>query len=171
MKSIDLINKRFGNWTVIEKANRPLTNSKSKQIYWKCKCDCGNIRIIPAHNLRCKRTSSCGCKKVLPDYKPLYNKLVISSRVSEHQCNLTFEEFIKFTQIKKCFYCHSPIFWKKHGQLKSYNLDRKNNSEGYTKNNCVVCCKRCNFGKSSKFSYEEWYGMTDYLRKRQDTHI
>jgi hypothetical protein len=165
MKYIDLTNEKFGYWTVIEKSIRPPTKSKSKPIYWKCRCECGNERIIPAHNLRCKLTSSCGCKNIFPDYLALYNKLLTSSKISKHKCDLKFEEFVKFTKIKKCFYCHSPIFWKKHGLLKSYNLDRKDNSLGYTKDNCVVCCKRCNFSKSARFSYEEWYGMTNYLRQ------
>ena len=44
-------------------------------------------------------------------------------------------------------------------------MDRKDNNKGYEKDNVVPCCWRCNNGRGNLFSYEEWYGMTGYLRK------
>ncbi len=163
MKPIDLTGKRFGKWTVIEKSVRPPTTSPSKPLYWKCRCECGTERVIPAHNLRCKRTLSCGCENALPDYKHLYNKFLLQNKDRIH-CSLTFHEFLRFTEEAVCHYCHSPIKWKKHGNGNAYNLDRKDNHKGYTPENCVVCCARCNFGKSSRFSYAEWYEMTQCFR-------
>jgi hypothetical protein len=45
-------------------------------------------------------------------------------------------------------------------------LDRRDNSLGYVPGNVVVACKRCNYGKSDDFTYEEWLGMTEYFRKK-----
>lgn len=162
MRPIDLKGKRFGMWTVIEKADRPPTNSPSKPMYWKCKCDCGNERIIPAHNLRCKRTGGCGHDLELPDYNGLYKTLLKCNTKTEPP--MAFEEFLTFVSIKICHYCHAPIIWSQKGRM-AYNIDRMDNHKGYTKSNCVVCCKRCNFSKANRFSYAEWYEMTKCFRQ------
>lgn len=167
MRGNNLKNKRFGQWTVIEKADRPSTHSSpSKPLYWKCKCDCGTERIIPAHNLRCKRTLSCGHDMTLLDYEALYN-ILKSKNEGRVLCDLSFQEFLEFTSILKCHYCYSPINWVKKGYKTSYNLDRKDNTKGYIKQNCVVCCPRCNFGKGSRYSYQEWYRMNKCFREDQ----
>lgn len=82
--------------------------------------------------------------------------------------DLTYEEFVEFTSTLRCHYCQSEVTWAefnvdKHGN--NYNLDRKDHTKTYSKDNCVVCCARCNWGKQDQFSYDEWYGMTAYLRR------
>jgi len=81
MRAIDLKGNRFGKWLVLEKVERPVTNSPSKPLYWKCQCDCGNIRIIPSHNLRCKKTMSCGHDLNLPDYMSSYNRFLFANKI------------------------------------------------------------------------------------------
>jgi hypothetical protein len=76
---------------------------------------------------------------------------------------LSFEEFLEFTKIKNCHYCDNSIVWDEHNGWR-INLDRKNNTLPYTKENCVVCCKLCNYSKSDKYTYEEWKAMTDALK-------
>lgn len=50
--------KRFGRLVVL---NRVI---KDKNVYWKCKCDCGNTINVPQDCLRRKNyTQSCGCLK------------------------------------------------------------------------------------------------------------
>ncbi len=56
-KKIDLIGKRYGKLVVIEQA----FGHCKKGIYWVCKCDCGNEKIIYGASLRRELTSSCGC--------------------------------------------------------------------------------------------------------------
>ena len=62
--------------------------------------------------------------------------------------------FLEFTKINKCYYCDGDIkwhaYWVEGKRNNHYNLDRKNNNEGYTKNNCVVCCELCNYMKRMK---------------------
>lgn len=52
----DLSGKQFGKLTVIERAY-----SKNGCVFWKCKCECGNITYVSTNNLRRRNTSSCGC--------------------------------------------------------------------------------------------------------------
>lgn len=53
---IDLTNQRFGRWTVLE-----FDTNKNGQTYWRCKCDCGTERSVPASRLRNGTSKSCGC--------------------------------------------------------------------------------------------------------------
>lgn len=50
----DLTGMKFGRWTVIEFVER-----KDKNYYWKCKCDCGTIKIV--QNPKSSKSRSCGC--------------------------------------------------------------------------------------------------------------
>ena len=85
---------------------------------------------------------------------------------------LTFEEYLEFTKIKKCHYCKDFINWKSYGvengvyKSRAYFLDRKNFSGPYSKENCVICCTKCNRARGNRYSYEEWFGMTKYLRDK-----
>ncbi len=56
-KTLDLIGKQFGRLTVIEYAR----TNKSNNSMWKCKCSCGNIKIVNSQKLRAGTTKSCGC--------------------------------------------------------------------------------------------------------------
>lgn len=77
---------------------------------------------------------------------------------------MSFEDFVQMTQTTECHYCAENILWEPHNNG-AYNLDRKDNTVGYTKENVVVCCGRCNRGKGFHFTYEEWVCMTVALRK------
>lgn len=75
-------------------------------------------------------------------------------------------------KITECHYCQAalpvrPEFWGQGSNNQSYNLDRMDNSKGYHVDNLVVACVRCNYGKKDLFTYEEWYGMTEYLRRKK----
>lgn len=54
---INLIGKRFGRWTVIDKGGYG-ANGKLK---WKCICDCGTIKEVYGQSLRNGSSTSCGC--------------------------------------------------------------------------------------------------------------
>ena len=55
---IDLTGKNFGLLEVIQKSDK---NTSYGDVYWKCRCDCGNIQDISGHNLRRGTVLSCGC--------------------------------------------------------------------------------------------------------------
>jgi hypothetical protein len=48
---------RFGRLTIIGYAGPDKRGASS----FACKCDCGNECVVMLRNLRCKRTTSCGC--------------------------------------------------------------------------------------------------------------
>ena len=59
-KFIDETGNVYGKLTVLEKAEKPIKN-KDRSLYWKCKCECGNITIVNGRDLRQGKTKSCGC--------------------------------------------------------------------------------------------------------------
>ena len=62
----DLSGMRFERLTVIEK---DLEKTKKGTIYWKCKCECGNIISVSSTHLKSGHTKSCGCLKNKPSTK------------------------------------------------------------------------------------------------------
>lgn len=56
MAAINMRGQRVGRWLVMERAP-----TIKKNAFWRCKCDCGTIRDLCAHNLRRGMTMSCGC--------------------------------------------------------------------------------------------------------------
>lgn len=55
-KAVDLIGRKFGRLTVIERAE-----NRGKYVAWKCLCDCGNEKVATAYSLTRGSTLSCGC--------------------------------------------------------------------------------------------------------------
>ncbi len=58
----DRTGQRFGRLLVVEESERP-ANGHPKKIYWRCKCDCGNIVVVDVDSLRSGNTKSCGCQR------------------------------------------------------------------------------------------------------------
>lgn len=56
----DLTGKKFNHWTVI-KYNEEKTLQDGKNIYWDCKCDCGNQNIYAINSGNLKSGKSLGC--------------------------------------------------------------------------------------------------------------
>lgn len=158
---LDLTGKRFNRLLVIKKLSLK-DRTKDNHLNWLCKCDCGKEVKISGRNLIRGVTGSCGCynrdKMKKKPFMWIYNCIIRTASVSERECNLTYEEFLEFTKINHCHYCNTEIKWLDHyskGDRMAYYLDRKNNNEGYSKNNCVVCCSECNFIKSNRFTCDE----------------
>ena len=141
-------------------------STKGRRRY-SCKCECGDITEVSANNLKGGKVISCGCalkgcNRRRP-YEWLYSGMVASSKERGLTLDITYDDFAEFTKIEVCHYCTGRVWWNPHStdhmrgeHTRSYNLDRKDSSLGYLKNNIVVCCTRCNRAKNNLFTYEEW---------------
>jgi len=181
MKSKNLTNKKIHHLTLIERAE----SIKSKSA-WKCRCDCGNIKVILTQHLlkKDRPTKSCGClnnKKRSERAKKWQhtNKKYSAQEASARQIwrkrykdsNCTFEQFLEISQ-KNCFYCNaSPSNaynigldknrskeCKENGLFVYNGLDRVDNSKPHSIDNVVPCCKYCNYAKRERNLKEfiEW---------------
>jgi len=160
-----------------------------KEKVWLCLCECGNLTTVRQSDIKSGCSTSCGCRKKDTDkergrqlglknigrpnvhkkrpYEVLYNRLLKGAEKRKYKVEMTYEQYLEFVE-KDCHYCDAKLTWVKHSTHKAalaHCIDRKDNSLGYTKENCVACCPRCNWGKSNSFTYEEWIVMTAALKE------
>lgn len=168
-----IMNSIIDQKSIIEIERQP-RKSGGPRIVYKLKCKnkhCNNIISIRKTeiNLGINSRFCKSCSHQKRPFESIYNYIL---KLYKNDNVLTYDEFITYTKINKCHYCYSPIHWIPFGTVKgefisrAYFLDRKDSSLPYINTNIVVCCTRCNRGKSNKFSYEEWYGMTSYFRNK-----
>jgi 5-methylcytosine-specific restriction endonuclease McrA len=115
-------------------------------------------------------------KPSTPPYYWLYTVLLHHCQRDKKECNLPFDDFLKFVLVLKCHYCERDIVWHKCSRYRDpkgrllrnksgFQLDRKNNEEGYSLENCVVCCRKCNAIKGNTLTYEEMLLLREGLKK------
>ena len=181
-KGVYIVGKRVGRLVVIKRAGTRRDKSGRAFSVWLCKCDCGNEKEVQRSSLTRGSTKSCGCwlneiqqfGSLIKPYQALYNKLMSTMARRKRKFTepaMMYEEFLEFTKTSECHYCAATIKWSAHAIIRNgsgYNLDRKDNEIGYTKDNCVACCKRCNWAKLDHFTYEQWRDITAHMRTKPE---
>jgi len=152
--------------------------------------DCHAVLRVRSSGFQ-KHSGFCGscCKKKKP-YWSVYNNFKShvkrsNARRGKHtKVDLTYDDFVFLTQIRTCCYCgEANIHWLKYmgdGPFR-YNLDRVDNSRGYSMDNVVVCCKECNQMKRDWYTGDEfrvmrlllrcWRNASDYERRQAELHL
>ncbi len=174
MNKLDLIGQKFSRLLVIEKAEH-----HSKRTAWKCQCYCGTIKVIKTEELRSGDTKSCGCwndEQRSARAKNMYSKnikflphITTARKVwKTRYSDISFDDFYELSQ-QNCYYCgvapnnlqNAPLCDKKssltareNGDFIYNGLDRMDNTLGHTKENCVPCCKYCNYAKREQTQEE-----------------
>ena len=106
---IDLIGERFGLLEVIERSDKKVKGD----VYWKCKCDCGNIVDVSGHSLRRGSVLSCGCMNMS------HGEYHISNILQEHNISYIYNRAY-FEDLKN-----------NDGNLLRYDFILLNNNEPY----------------------------------------
>jgi len=71
-----------------------------------------------------------------------YNVYSRNAALKNLEFTITYEEFANIIE-NPCYYCNTL-------QTKGFNgIDRKDQTKGYIRDNCVSCCKMCNYIKGS----------------------
>lgn len=116
------------------------------------------------------------CKKHANMHRPfeaVYGGLRRGAKERGIEFKLTYENYIEFTKNKSCHYCDRDIPWNpynEHGKNNpGYYLDRKDPDKGYSKDNCVASCSRCNLAKRS-LKYLEWIDLCKMVANNHKTH-
>lgn len=154
-KSELLIGKTFGRWTVLEIVSR------GKNIKVSARCSCGYEGVRHASTIAYGKSISCGCfhkeemslRQTKPDNHSaklkLYNNYLFGARSRDIEFTLSFDDLFSLSQ-QQCHYCHinpEQIISTPGGKISYNGIDRVNTLLGYTKENCVACCKECNYTK------------------------
>ena len=89
----------------------------------------------------------------------LYYEYIRSAKKRNYEFAITLIQFKELTS-QNCHYCEkspSKIYYKKrcNGEYVYNGIDRKDNSKGYTLENCLPCCYACNTIKGEHLTYEE----------------
>lgn len=84
----DLTGRKFGLWTVLERAETRKYRSGGQAICWRCRCECGTIKSVPGRDLKSGASQSCGC-------------LTSMSQLEYHVKNYLIEHNIQFEYQKK----------------------------------------------------------------------
>lgn len=81
----NLVGKRFGRLTVLERAEDKRYDKGYMVVRWKCRCDCGNVVIKTSQGLLCGKSKSCGCLRKDIGNKPFAYNIgeVIETKYSE----------------------------------------------------------------------------------------
>jgi hypothetical protein len=157
------IGKKYGKLTVIGESDK---RTKSGAMYWKCSCECGNIKDITGTLLRNGQSRSCGCNNggvsnVDGAYRFLY-KSIKSGAISRNLTfNISFETFKNIVH-ENCYICgespkdiHYAYNRRRYSKGIEFDisvvcngLDRVDNSIGYELYNVKSCCFKCNRLKS-----------------------
>jgi len=184
-KAEDLTGQRFGKLVAMELVKA----TGDKRTYWLCQCDCGKTKVIASRNLKQGTTLSCGCYKkeklaqvnTLEESQASINALFSvykhTAKSRGYDFLLTKDEFLYLTK-QNCFYCGKEPSQISRSQSNTGNyiyngIDRVNNFNGYTIENCVPCCGECNVAKSNKTikQFFEWIErIYNYSIKNKEVH-
>lgn len=138
---------------------------------WLFQCACGNISTQRINQVKLGKVKSCGCilrenmktlhtlrKKGprLPNNGAAKNRWYRLYKINARKRHLTFElPFDIFVELilQDCHYCgvmamlpstNSFYNMTPENTIMVNGIDRKNNNVGYTVENSVTCCTRCN---------------------------
>jgi len=177
----DLEYKSFGELFVMDE------HKYFKGVLCDCWCQCGSFLKVNKEDLISGNKTNCGGiahnnpkkikfskRKRSNEYinkkiTTRYNLLVHNRKNGAYDINLTLNEYHELSENKECHYCGAEIDWL--GRSSAYYLDRKDNSLGYSKENCVVCCSRCNMAKGNRFTYEEWLSIGTTIKSWKNNKI
>ena len=146
-------------------------------IIWKCLCKCGKISYHEGSRVKKNIITSCGCGRRSKNskesiLKAKYRDYRWGAKKRSLKFQLSYKRFKEIVK-DKCYYCGSaPSMTGRGNKIKGdfkiliNGIDRKNNDVGYTKENCVPCCKICNRAKDvmTTQEFEGWI-------KKANNHI
>ena len=153
----DLVGKIYTRLTVLEYAGK-VGNTRSSQ--YKCRCECGKIRIVLSKSLISGITKSCGCwhkdrlKSQKGDKSPTWNPN-LTEKDREDRRNLeecrVWKQAIKKNNDYTCCVCNI-----RGGDLVSHHLESYHaNKELRTEiANGVCLCKKCHVSFHKKFGWK-----------------
>ncbi len=155
------VGKRLGILTILRQFK-----GKKNRTYVECLCDCGNKSTMLLTYV--KGNGLVGCKKCQAtragikhtnskqkgeaSFNSLYHVYIGNAKSRSLEFSLSKEDLKKLFG-GNCFYCgRKPTQIRQvsgsHTRFEYNGVDRKDNNVGYTINNCVSCCKKCNEAKT-----------------------
>lgn len=155
----DLTGKKFNKLLVLERVE----NDKKGRVMYKCKCDCGNFKIIRSSSIISGNTKSCGCAKGRKNNNPYYGTRLYSiwSNMKNRCMNPKYKKFNDYggRGINVCNKWLKFEYFKNwalsNGYADNLQIDRIDNNKGYNPNNCRFITPKLNSSnKRNNLIYE-----------------
>lgn len=153
----DITGLEFGNLTAI----KPCGFNKHRNVLWLCKCKCGKLHIASAGDIISGNTKSCGCLKNRPKHGQAGSRLYRIWQYMKQRCNNPKHEAYHTyggRGIKVCKeWEHDFAAFREwadaHGYADNLEIDRIDNSKGYSPDNCrwITHKNNCNNRRTSLF--------------------
>ena len=194
-----LTGKIFGRLTVLP-FHFSIKDSDGKIIgmKWECVCICGSTKFVRADHLIRGKVKSCGCFRKerstevgknsfkgngISGFNKLKTRYRKGAEARGLKIELTNEDFKKLFQ-GNCFYCgQAPkqiisnslplkinVLNPEKGSYIHNGIDRLDSYKNYTLENCVSCCKDCNYAKKDMTAeqFKVWLTKvyTNFILKR-----
>ena len=179
---LDLKGQKFGRLTVIQRVDKP-PNATDRHIRWLCKCDCGCETVVASDRLKSGSTQSCGCLK-----RELSSERIKAHGKSHTKHGLCYTRLYNIYRhmISRCYRENDPKYkdyggrgitvcaeWRRdfcafydwsiaNGYADELTIDRRNNEEGYSPNNCrwVTNKEQQNNKRNNKIITVDGEGLT-----------
>lgn len=133
----------------------------------------GKLNVRPgSYCYECEKERSRERARNTPQtFESRYKLLLQGSQRGKRELyvDLTLDDYSAMMELARCHYCDLPVQWT--GVYKSYNVDRKDNKDGYSKENSVPCCTVCNRVRGHFLSYEEMVKLGPAMREIYDERI
>jgi hypothetical protein len=180
-RQISLIGRRFGRLEVIAKApSRKI--GKKWHGYWECRCDCGTITVVQRSSLTSRATKSCGC----------YLQKEMAIRALKHGGSRWPEFRIWNSMRQRCENPKNPAYkhyggrgitvcdrWSSFANFikdvgrrpqPGFQLDRRDNDAGYSKENCRWVSRDENMQNRSFVSRDEADALREKLVRYEELY-
>lgn len=163
----------LNEWTILYFEKK--VTKHNRHTGYVCRCSCGVVKRVDGYNLKSGISKSCGHLQrsafVEQGTKALHYAIIYTiyrnyckqAALRDYPFDLSLDDFQTLI-LQNCHYCgESPSNTFKSGKrafngIESFRyngVDRMINSKGYTPDNVVPCCQKCNFAKKD-FNYDEW---------------
>ena len=168
------IGEKFGALTIISTKYKSTDRYRGDWILngYDCKCDCGEVLFVIPYDLLNHRKTSCGCgltRYTKADMKSYgVGRVFATYKHSAKKRGLDFsltKEDLRGLILSPCYYCgeFGDNFIHREDEILTYTgIDRVNNNFGYTVENTVPCCERCNRAKL-QMSQEDFFSWIELV--------
>lgn len=172
-KKKDLTGMRFGRLIVVCGA----PNLRDGRTAWKCRCDCGNEKVVSGKELQNGSTKSCGCltREILiarnTKHGKRYTRLYRIWLMMKNRCSNSKDKFYKCYGGKGITVCDE---WSKNfesfynwamsnGYASNLTLDRINTDLGYCPENCRWATAKQQANNKTTNHYLTYQGKTQSM--------
>ena len=139
----DISGQKYHRLTAI----KPI-RTKSRDVKWLFRCDCGNEILIRSTSAKNGNTKSCGCLKLTSkkthglsntrfyrQWQSMHQRVKGNIKNSKHYTKLKIEkDWYSFESFYKDMY---PSYKKLNAEKKRLSLERWDNRNGYVRGNCT----------------------------------